>query len=160
MRVGMGYDIHRLEEKRKLMIGGVHMPHRKGEAGHSDGDVLLHALIDALLGAASLGDIGSHFPPGDPAWKDISSIVLLRKTKEMVKEAGYIIVNCDCTVILEEPKLLPHRTDITERIAEGLSIPPSSVSIKAKTNEGVDAAGREEAVEAYAVVLIEETDGG
>jgi 2-C-methyl-D-erythritol 2,4-cyclodiphosphate synthase len=128
--------------------------HHKGEEGHSDGDALIHALIDALLGAAAMGDIGTHFPPGDPEYKDISSRVLLVKTREMLDSGGWSIINCDCTVILEYPKLSPYIPSIRETLAKDLGIHPSCVSVKAKTKEGLDATGSGEAIEAYAVVLV------
>jgi 2-C-methyl-D-erythritol 2,4-cyclodiphosphate synthase len=155
MRVGFGYDIHKLVENRRLVIGGVEIPHHLGEAGYSDGDVLIHALIDALLGASGKGDIGMHFPPGKAEYKDISSRILLRRTREIVRSAGYVIHNCDCTVILEKPALSPYRNEIIQALSEDLSLPESSINIKAKTKEGVDETGAGKAVEAYAVVLLE-----
>jgi 2-C-methyl-D-erythritol 2,4-cyclodiphosphate synthase len=154
MRIGFGYDIHKLVPGRDLMIGGVVVPHNLGEEGHSDGDVLIHALIDALLGALSLGDIGTHFPPGDLQYKNISSRILLQKTKELVMDKGRTIINCDCTVVLERPKLAPHIVQIKKLIAEDLCINESDVSVKAKTKEGLDATGSGFAIEAYAVVLL------
>jgi 2-C-methyl-D-erythritol 2,4-cyclodiphosphate synthase len=156
MRVGFGYDIHRLVADRALVIGGVNIPHQKGEEGHSDGDVLSHAIIDAMLGATSMGDIGTHFPPGDPKFKDISSRILLIKTRDMLEDAGWKIVNCDCTVVLEEPRLAPHIPDIKASIAEDLNLSISHISIKAKTKEKLGPVGNGEAIEAYAVMLIEE----
>jgi 2-C-methyl-D-erythritol 2,4-cyclodiphosphate synthase len=156
MRVGFGYDIHRLVPERKLMLGGVHVPAALGEDGHSDGDALIHALIDALLGALALGDIGSFFPPTDPLYKNIDSAVLLKEIVKLVKSKGATIANIDSTIILEEPKIGPHRSKIRERLAELLEIDALKVSVKAKTKEGVDASGRGEAIEAYAVVLIED----
>lgn len=154
MRVGFGYDIHKLVAGRKLMVGGVEIPSPVGEKAHSDGDVLIHAVIDALLGAASLGDIGKHFPPGDPAYKGISSRVLLTKTRTLIQNLGYTISNIDSTIILERPKLLPHITAMKEHIASDLEIVPGDISVKGKTKEQCDAAGAGEAVEAYAVVLL------
>lgn len=154
MRVGFGYDIHKLVAGRKLMLGGVEIPSPVGEKAHSDGDVLLHAVVDALLGAASLGDIGKHFPPGDPAYKGISSRVLLSQTGTLIKKHGYTISNIDSTIILERPKLLPHINSMKENIASDLGMDPGEVSIKGKTKEQCDAAGAGEAVEAYAVVLL------
>ncbi|GAB4368675.1 MAG: bifunctional 2-C-methyl-D-erythritol 4-phosphate cytidylyltransferase/2-C-methyl-D-erythritol 2,4-cyclodiphosphate synthase [Spirochaetales bacterium] len=154
-RIGLGYDIHRLGEHRTLWIGGVPIPSAKGELGHSDGDVLIHAVIDAILGAANLGDIGSHYPPSDPAYKDISSRILLQKTRARIQETGWKVRNLDCTVVLETPKLLPHREKICQTLAEDLGILPSQVSVKGKTKEKVDAVGRGEAIEAYAVALLE-----
>lgn len=155
MRIGFGYDLHRLEQGRTLVLGGVKIPAPFGELGHSDGDVLLHAVIDALLGAACLGDIGSHFPPGDPAYKDISSRVLLSRTAELIREAGYRIVNIDATVVLQAPKILPHVPGIRAAIASDLTIPVETVSVKGKTKEHVDATGEGRAIEAYAAALLE-----
>lgn len=135
-------------------MGGVAIPSSKGEEGHSDGDVLIHAMIDALLGAVSLGDIGSHFPPTDPVYKDISSRLLLQKVRALIQEAGFRVVNLDCTVVLEKPKLLPHRETICKTLAEDLQISPSQISVKGKTKERQDAVGKEEAIEAYAVALL------
>jgi 2-C-methyl-D-erythritol 2,4-cyclodiphosphate synthase len=152
-RVGVGYDIHRLSAGRKLMIGGVEIPHNKGSVGHSDGDVLIHAIIDALLGACSLGDIGTHFPDGDPQYKDISSLELLRRTLVKVGERGSI-GSIDSTVVVEEPRLAGHIKRMREKIAEAVGLAPDSVSIKAKTAEGLDAVGKGEAIKAYAIALI------
>ncbi len=153
-RIGTGYDIHVLVEGRPLLIGGVEIPFDRGEAGHSDGDVLIHAVIDALLGAACLGDIGRHFPPSDPAFKDISSRILLGRTRELLRKHGYRIGNIDATVILQRPKLLPWIERIRAALAGDLGISAEAVSVKAKTKEGVDAAGEGRAVEAHAAVLI------
>lgn len=158
-RIGFGYDIHRLVEHRTLWIGGVAVPSSRGEEGHSDGDVLIHAVIDALLGSISLGDIGSHFPPADPAYKDISSRILLQKVQSLLQEAGWRVVNLDCTVVLETPKLLPYREKICNTLAEDLQISPSQISVKGKTKEHQDAVGRQEAIEAYAVALLETLEG-
>ncbi|MBF9015415.1 MULTISPECIES: 2-C-methyl-D-erythritol 2,4-cyclodiphosphate synthase [unclassified Oceanispirochaeta] len=154
MRIGQGYDIHRLVENRPLILGGVTIPSEKGEDAHSDGDVLLHALIDALLGAIAQGDIGTHYPPSDPAWKNVDSRRLLRETLAKVENASYSIANIDCTVILEKPKLGPHREQIRLCLQEDLKIPLDCISFKAKTKEKMDAAGRGEAVEALATVLL------
>ena len=154
MRIGMGYDLHRLVPERRLLLGGVHIPAPFGEDGHSDGDVLLHALIDALLGAAALGDIGSHFPPSDPAYKDIDSRELLAETMKLIHEAGYRIGNVDATVILEKPKLREHIQEIRRRLSADLGVEEASVGIKAKTNESVDAVGESRAVAVHAVVLL------
>ncbi|MBN1797048.1 MAG: 2-C-methyl-D-erythritol 2,4-cyclodiphosphate synthase [Spirochaetales bacterium] len=156
MRIGFGYDIHKLVSGRTLYIGGVVIPSDKGELGHSDGDVLIHALIDALLGAAALGDIGAYFPPEDPQYKGISSRILLVKTLTLLREKGYTIINIDCTVILEKPKLLPHIGNIRENLAHDLNLPCSSISIKSKTKEGLGFTGQEQAIEAYTIVLIQE----
>ena len=154
MRTGFGFDSHRLARGRKLVLGGVVIPFHKGECGHSDGDVLIHAVIDAILGAACLGDIGSHFPSSDPAYKDIESTLLLRKTVEKI-EPLYRVVNIDCTVVLERPKILDYVQTIRESLSRTAGIPLGSVSVKGKTKEGLDSAGRGKAVEAYATVLLE-----
>ncbi len=153
-RVGFGYDLHRLVEGRKLLLGGVEIPSPVGEDGHSDGDVLIHAVIDALFGAARLGDIGSHFPPSDRAYKDISSRVLLRRAAALVSGKGWTISNLDCTVVLETPKILPYRDAIANTLAEDLGIPQDAISVKGKTKEKVDAVGEGRAVEAFATALI------
>jgi 2-C-methyl-D-erythritol 4-phosphate cytidylyltransferase/2-C-methyl-D-erythritol 2,4-cyclodiphosphate synthase len=155
VRVGSGYDLHRLVEGRPLMLGGVAIPFERGLAGHSDADVLCHAITDALLGAAALGDIGQHFPDTDPAWKGASSADLLARVAALVRERRFEIVNVDATVIAERPKLGPHRAAIVERLCSVLGVPDGAVSVKAKTNEGVDAVGRAEAIAAQAVVLLE-----
>ncbi|WP_319560027.1 2-C-methyl-D-erythritol 2,4-cyclodiphosphate synthase [Marispirochaeta sp.] len=154
MRIGMGYDLHRLVPGRPLLIGGVIVPAPFGEDGHSDGDVLLHALIDALLGAAALGDIGTHFPPSDPAYKNIDSRKLLATTMEMVRQAGFKLGNIDATVILEKPKLKDYIQTIRTQLAGDLAIDKDMVSIKAKTNESVDAVGESRAVVVHTVVLL------
>jgi 2-C-methyl-D-erythritol 2,4-cyclodiphosphate synthase len=154
MRIGFGYDIHRLQCGRNLFLGGVLIPSAKGELGYSDGDVLIHSLIDALLGAAALGDIGTHFPSHDPQYKGISSLVLLRKTLALLKQHNYKILNIDCTVILEKPKLLSHITGIKENLARELALDPSSISLKSKTKEGLESVGKQKAIEAYAIVLV------
>jgi 2-C-methyl-D-erythritol 4-phosphate cytidylyltransferase/2-C-methyl-D-erythritol 2,4-cyclodiphosphate synthase len=153
-RIGEGWDIHPLVEGRRLMLGGVHLEHPRGEAGHSDGDVLWHAITDALLGAAGLGDIGAHFPPSDLRWKGADSGVLARMAYEKVLEAGWKIGNIDATVILERPKLGPHREAIRASIAAALGVPAESVSVQAKTNEGFGEIGSGDAVEARAVALL------
>ncbi len=155
MRIGTGWDIHRLGPNRALMIGGVAIPHEVGEIGHSDGDALIHAIIDALLGAAAMGDIGTHFPSSDPAWKDIASLELLSKTMTLIKD--YRIVNLDCTVILERPRLQQHIGTIRISLAEACSLPLERVSVKAKTAEGLlGEVGHGLAIIAQAVVLMEE----
>ncbi len=158
VRIGFGYDLHKLIKDRELILGGVVIPSIVGEAGHSDGDVLIHAIIDALLGAAAAEDIGSHFPSTDPVYKNISSRILLKKTLEIISGLEYVIVNIDCTIILQAPKILPYVMQIRETIAEDLGVLTDSISVKGKTKEGVDAAGEKRAVEAYAVVLLEKTD--
>lgn len=152
MRIGIGNDIHRLIEGRPLILGGVEIPYSKGEDAHSDGDVLVHAIIDAILGACAKGDIGALFPPSDERYKDADSLQLLKQT---VEYAGAKIINIDSSITLEEPKLRPYITTMRERIAEVLSIDIDRVSIKAKTNEGLDETGKGNAVSAIAVVLVE-----
>ena len=158
MRIGTGWDLHRLKEGRKLMLGGEHIPFHSGEEAHSDGDVLIHSVIDAILGAAALGDIGTHFPPSDPQYKNISSIVLLEKTMDLLSESGYRIINLDTTIILQEPKLKPYIRTIREKLAIALSLDINRISVKAKTKEKVDATGEGRAIESIASVLIEEID--
>ena len=153
-RIGAGYDLHRLVEGRPLIIGGVTIAADKGALGHSDADVACHAATDAILGAASLGDIGSHFPDSDPRWKGASSIDLLRQSATLVRSAGYDIANVDVVVVLERPKIAPHKEAIRAGLAEALGIPVERVSVKGKTNEGVDAVGRGEAIAAHAVACV------
>ncbi len=154
MRVGFGYDIHRLTAGRKLILGGVEIPDILGEEGYSDGDTLTHAIIDALLGAANLGDIGLHFPPGNKHYLNISSLTLLKKTMDLIDTAGYEIMNIDCTVIIEKPKLAPYMQNIKLKLAEVIKITAENISVKAKTKEGIGETGSGKAVEAYAVILI------
>lgn len=156
MRVGLGYDLHRLVPDRPLVLGGVQIPFEKGLAGHSDADVLAHAITDALLGAAALGNIGVHFPDTDPRYKDADSLALLHEVVTMVRGAGYAIANIDANVVAQRPKLNPHIQAIRERLADVLDLPLDRVSVKAKTNEQVGPEGREEAISAQAVVLIED----
>jgi 2-C-methyl-D-erythritol 4-phosphate cytidylyltransferase/2-C-methyl-D-erythritol 2,4-cyclodiphosphate synthase len=154
-RVGTGYDLHRLVEGRPLVIGGVTIPSDRGARAHSDGDVACHAATDAILGAASLGDIGRHFPDSDPRWKDADSLVLLREAARMVREQGYEIGNIDVTVILERPKIKDVIEEMRSRMAGAMGIDPACVSLKGKTNEGVDAVGRGEAIAAHAIALLQ-----
>jgi len=154
-RVGIGYDSHRLAEGRCLILGGVEISHTKGLVGHSDADALLHAVGDAILGAVGAGDIGSHFPDNDPAYKDISSMILLAKILYIAEQKGYTVRNVDATVILERPKLKEHIPLMIERMALALKIPASDISVKAKTNEGMGFIGREEGAAAMAVVTVE-----
>jgi 2-C-methyl-D-erythritol 4-phosphate cytidylyltransferase/2-C-methyl-D-erythritol 2,4-cyclodiphosphate synthase len=158
-RVGTGYDLHRLVEGRRLILGGVEIPSAVGALGHSDADVVCHAATDAILGAASIGDIGRHFPDTDPRWKDASSVDLLRAAAAMVHTAGFRVVNLDVVVVLERPKIAPHIDAMRVSLARALEIPPESVSVKGKTNEGVDAVGRGEAVASHAVALLGGIDG-
>ncbi len=154
-RAGIGYDLHRLAEGRKLILGGIELPFPKGPVGHSDGDALAHALCDALLGAAGLGDIGTHFPDTDPKWKDVSSLLFLENVRELLSELEFRIVHIDAIVITEKPKLGPHFPAMREALAQSLGIAPSMINLKAKTNEGVDAIGRGEAIAAQAIVTLE-----
>jgi len=153
-RIGQGYDVHRLEVGRRLVLGGVEIPHERGLEGHSDADVLLHALGDALLGAASLGDLGEHFPPGEERWRDASSLDLLARIVALVGERGWRIVNCDLTLLAEQPRIAPFRDEMRRRIAGALSIPVDDVGLKATTNERLGAIGRGEGIAALAVVLL------
>ncbi len=155
LRVGFGNDIHRMATARKLVLGGVRIPFDKGPVGHSDGDALAHAICDALLGAAHLGDIGRHFPNTSPQWKNASSLLFLRHVRQLLDAAGYRIVNIDATVGLERPKLAPHIPAMERKVAAALSLNPSQVSVKAKSGEGLDAIGRGEALRADAVALIQ-----
>ena len=153
-RLGLGYDIHRLVEGRRLLLGGVELPFEKGEDGHSDGDVLFHAITDAVLGASGLGDIGSFFPPEDAKWKDADSAVLLQTVMEKVYSAGWKIENLDCVVKLEKPKFNPYRQQVINSIAGILKLDPSQVFVKAKTGEKLPPVGTSEAVEATVVCLL------
>jgi len=154
-RVGLGRDLHRLVSGRRFLLGGVELASPVGELGHSDGDVLVHALIDALLGAAGLGDIGELFPPSDAAWKDADSMRLLTIAYDKVKASGWSVVNIDCVVTCERPKLLPYRAAIRASLAAALALPVDAVFVKGKTNEGCDALGEGRAVEALVVCLLE-----
>lgn len=154
MRVGIGYDSHRFQEGRKLIIGGVEIDYPKGLKGHSDADVLIHAIIDALLGAAGLGDIGQHFPDRDPQWKDVSSLKLLKLTSDKLKELSLHVHWIDCIIIAEAPKMMPYIKQMKNLIATHLEIPEESLNIKAKTNEGMGSIGRAEGIAAQAVCLL------
>ena len=154
MRIGQGYDVHRLVEGRKLIIGGVDIPYEKGLLGHSDADVLLHAVMDALLGAAALGDIGQHFPDSDERYKGISSIALLKEVGKILQENGYMIENIDSTVIAQRPKLLPYRPQMAENIAAALGIEKEQGSVKATTEEGLGFTGTGEGISAQAIALL------
>ena len=155
MRVGTGYDIHKLVPGRKLVIGGVEIPYERGLLGHSDADVLLHAIIDALLGATALGDIGAHFPVGDPDYENISSQTLLNKTHDLLLKAHYHPANVDSTIIAQKPKMSPYIDRMRENIARSLDIRKDQVGVKATTNEELGALGREEGIAAMAVVTVE-----
>jgi 2-C-methyl-D-erythritol 2,4-cyclodiphosphate synthase len=154
LRIGIGNDLHRLVVGRKLVLGGVRIPFERGPEGHSDGDVLIHALCDALLGAAALGDIGRHFPNRSRRWKNASSLIFLEGVRRKLRAAGYTIVNIDATVGLERPKLAPHIPRITRKLASTLGLKLAQVSVKAKSGEGLDAVGRGEAIRADAIALI------
>ncbi len=154
MRIGQGYDVHALAPGRKLIIGGVHIPHATGLVGHSDADVLLHALCDALLGAAALGDIGAHFPDSDARYEGADSRALLREVSNLVQEAGYRVVNIDTTIIAQAPKMAPHIPDMVNNIAADLGLSRGQINVKAKTTEGLGFAGRAEGIAAQAVVLL------
>lgn len=154
MRVGMGYDVHRLVEDRALILGGVTIPYEKGLLGHSDADVLLHAIMDALLGAAALGDIGKHFPDSDPAYKGISSMVLLEKVGALLAEKGFLIENIDATIIAQAPKMRPYIDIMRENIAKALEMDISCVNVKATTEEGLGFTGTGEGISSQAVCLI------
>ncbi|WP_448506691.1 2-C-methyl-D-erythritol 2,4-cyclodiphosphate synthase [Immundisolibacter sp.] len=154
MRIGHGYDLHALAPGRRLVLGGVHIPHSHGPIAHSDGDVLLHALADALLGATALGDIGQHFPDTDPAFAGADSRVLLRRVAALVRDAGYSIANIDATVLAQRPKLAPHRDAMRANIAADLGLDIGAVSVKATTTEGLGPVGRGEAISAHAACLL------
>jgi len=158
-RVGIGYDIHRLVDKRKLFIGAVEIPYTKGLLGHSDGDVLLHAICDALLGAISQGDIGEHFPDTDPKYSGVSSQELLKAVNDLVKNKGFSINNIDTVIIAQEPKFSPFKKEIQQSIAGILNIRKDNVNIKAKTAEGLGEIGREEAIACYAVISLISKEG-
>jgi len=153
IRTGLGYDLHRLKKRRRFLLGGIEIPALRGELGHSDGDALAHAVCDAILGASGLGDIGELFPPSDPAWKDADSMLLLRNAFARVKQAGWQIVNLDCVVICEKPRVLPYRDVIRNSLAEALEVPVERVFLKGKTTEGLGQAGK--AVEVIALCLLE-----
>ena len=154
IRVGLGYDLHRLIEGRKLLLGGIELPFERGEDGHSDGDVLFHAITDAVLGASGLGDIGSFFPPEEAKWKDADSALLLKTVIEKVYAQGWKIENLDCVVKLEKPKFIPHRQAVIENIAKVLEVEPDQVFVKAKTGEKLPPVGTSEAVEAFVTCLL------
>jgi len=155
IKTGLGYDIHRLIKGRRFLLGGVEIPFSKGEEGHSDGDVLAHAVCDALLGASALGDIGELFPPSDPAYKDADSMELLRNVLDRVKKSGWKVVNLDCVIICEKPKVLPFRDVIRNSLAKTLEVPLDCVFVKGKTAEGLGSVGKGRAVEVLAQCLLE-----
>ncbi len=154
MRIGMGYDVHRLIENRDLIIGGIKIPHEKGLLGHSDADVLTHAIMDSLLGAAALGDIGKHFPDTDANYQGISSILLLKHVGELLKESNYVIENIDATIIAQKPKMAPHIYTMRENISSALNIDISQVNIKATTEEGLGFTGNEEGISSQSICLL------
>lgn len=154
IRIGLGYDLHTLVPGRPLMLGGVHIPFEKGEAGHSDGDVLLHALADALLGAACLGDIGELFPPNDPQWKDMASSFLLKTVWDKVRAAGWTLENADCVITIQQPKILPYRQAIRTSIADILGVHIDQIFVKAKTGEGVGIIGNGTAAAVWCTCLL------
>lgn len=160
MRVGIGFDAHKLVKGRPLILGGIEIPYPLGLAGHSDADVIIHAAIDAILGAIGTGDIGYYFPDTDSRYKGISSLTLLLEVAEIVVKAGFAVVNVDVVAVLEEPKLSPYREKMCQKVAEALKIEAKQVSIKAKTTEGLGFSGRREGVAAYAVALVEEIKSG
>ena len=154
MRVGMGYDVHKLVEGRDLIVGGVTIPHTLGLLGHSDADVLLHAIMDALLGAAGLGDIGKHFPDTDPAYKGISSVKLLEHVAALIEEKGYVVENIDATIIAQRPKMRPHIPQMEENIAKALHIAVDQINVKATTEEGLGFTGTEEGISSQAICCL------
>ena len=154
MRIGHGYDVHKLVEHRKLIVGGVDIPHDIGLLGHSDADVLLHAISDALLGACALGDIGTHFPDTDPKWEGADSLVLLREVNRIINEAGYFVENIDSTLIAQKPKMKPYIPQMRKNIAAACGVDVSAVSVKATTEENLGFTGRQEGISAHAVVLV------
>lgn len=155
LRIGLGTDLHRLEEGLPLMIGGVQIPSHVGCQAHSDGDVLLHALIDALFGACAQGDIGDHFPPSDAQYKGINSLILLQRCLEIIRNLGFSIINIDCVISLEQPKLFPHKQNIRENLARHLGLGVDRISVKAKTNEKMDAIGENLAIGAQVIALVQ-----
>lgn len=154
MRIGMGYDVHKLTENRKLILGGVEIPYEKGLLGHSDADVVVHAVMDALLGAAALGDIGKHFPDTDPAYEGISSITLLKHVGDLLEEHNYVVENIDATIIAQRPKLLHYMPQMVKNVAQALGLEESQVNIKATTEEGLGFTGSGEGISAHAVCLL------
>lgn len=155
MRIGMGYDVHRLVEDRKLIIGGVEIPYKLGLLGHSDADVLLHAIMDSLLGAAALGDIGKHFPDTDIRYKGICSLSLLKEVSNLLKNKGYEIVNIDATIVAQKPKMAPHIPSMIKNIADTLQLDENSINIKATTEEGLGFTGSEKGISSQSICLIQ-----
>ena len=159
IRIGTGFDAHPLVPGRPLVLGGVEIPHASGLEGHSDGDALMHAVIDALLGAAALGDIGTHFPPGDPRYAGADSGDLLRRIADLLREQGWNTVNVDCTIVAERPRMAPHIPAMRNNLAAALAVPAERISVKATTTDGLGFTGRGEGIAALATVLIEEISG-
>jgi len=159
IRTGIGYDAHQFAEGRRLFLGGVEIPHERGLLGHSDADVLLHAVADALLGAAALGDIGQHFPPSDPTYRDADSLALLATAYLLVVEAEFAAINVDATIIAEAPRVLPHVPEMRRLIADALDIDLTAINVKATTNEGMGFVGRNEGIAAIAIATIAKRDG-
>lgn len=155
LRIGNGYDVHRLVEGRKLILGGVEIPHLKGVLGHSDGDVLVHAIMDALLGSLALGDIGQHFPDTSNEYKDIDSMILLERVFNLIKEKGYRVVNLDCVIVAQKPKLKPYLEEMRQKISKVLETQIPNISVKATTEEKLGFTGNEEGIKSYCVVLLE-----
>lgn len=156
MRIGLGHDVHAFVEGRPLVLGGVVIPYELGLIGHSDADVLTHALIDAILGAMRLGDLGEHFPDTDAAYKDISSLVLLDRARELMERDSFTLVDADCVLVLEQPKIAPYREEMRANLAEHLRVPVEAIGVKATSTEGLGFTGRQEGVGAHAVVLLEQ----
>ena len=155
IRIGNGFDVHALVAGRRLVLGGVDVPHERGLAGHSDADVLAHAIASALLGSLALGDLGAHFPDTDPRWKDAASVELLRTVAARLRERGWMLVNCDATVVAQEPRLAPHVPEMRARLAAALGVDVERVSVKPTTHEKLGALGRSEGIACHAVVLVE-----
>ncbi len=155
LRIGNGYDVHKLVEGRRLVLGGVEIPHTRGVLGHSDGDVLIHAIMDAMLGALALGDIGQHFPDTDMKYENIDSTILLKKVKELIADRGYRVINLDSIIVLQKPKVKPYIEAMRERVAEVLELDVEQVSVKATTEEKLGFTGDESGVKSYCVVLLE-----
>jgi 2-C-methyl-D-erythritol 2,4-cyclodiphosphate synthase len=154
IRIGNGYDIHQLVSDRSLILGGIHIPHELGLLGHSDADVLTHAIMDAMLGSLSLGDIGHYFPPSDPQWAGADSLILLTQVNQLIRQQGWLIGNIDSVIVAERPKLKPHIPKMRDKLATVLELEPNQIGIKATTNEKLGPVGREEGICAYAVVLL------
>lgn len=159
MRVGFGYDVHRFSPDRKLILGGVEIPYEFGLLGHSDADVLLHAIMDSLLGAAALGDIGKHFPDTDMEYKNADSMMLLKKVASLIKDAGYVIINLDACIVAQKPKISPYREQMVKNISDCLGIEETKINVKATTTEKLGFEGRKEGISSHCICLIREEDG-